>query len=117
MLILIVFTLKEDITNRINYEIHDMKRKTEICIEEYYKYECQPETRVPQLVALCQEKEKCFTSNPEIEIGKTRTVLLVFIDIINEIFGKISWNSLFGLLIVYFSFVLTIFLFIKINKK
>lgn len=114
---MVSLTLKEDLTNRLQYEIKDFERKKQICIEEYYKNECEPEKRVPFLIDYCVEREKCLKSNAELEIGKTRTTFIVFIEIINEISEKLSWNSLFLIFLVYFSLISTFLLFLKTQKK
>lgn len=117
MIFVVSFTLKEDLANRLQYEIKDFERKKQICIEEYYKNECEPEKRVPFLIDYCNEREKCLNSNAELEIGKTRTTFSVFVEIINEIADKLSWNSLFLIFLVYFSLVSTFLLFMKSQKK
>ena len=116
-MIIVIFILKEDITNRINYEIKDIERNNILCIKEYNENKCDPETRIPALEYFCNEKEKCFLRDSELEIGKTRTTITVLIEIINEIFEKLTWNSIFGLVIVYFCFIVSFSFIIHIGKS
>lgn len=115
-MLLVIWTIKEDVENRINIEFLEIERNNAICLKEYKENQCEPESRIPVLENFCNEKEKCFNRNPHTEIAKTRTTIIVFIEIINEIFTRLTWNSLFGLILVYILIISTFKLIIQIGK-
>ena len=115
-MLLVIWTIKEDVENRINIEFLEIERNNAICLKEYKENQCEPENRIPVLENFCNEKEKCFHRNAHTEIGKTRTTITVLIEIINEIFARLTWSSLFGLILVYVSIITTFKLIMQIGK-
>jgi hypothetical protein len=111
-----LLTVKEDISNRINNEILEVERNNAICLKEYKDNKCDPETRIPVLENFCNDKEKCFLRNSQLEIGKTRTTITILIEIINEIFERLSWFSFFGMTLMYFCLMATFKMIIHLGK-
>ena len=115
-MILLLIALKDDIYNRINYEINDIARENSLCLKEYKENQCEVDTRIPALEDFCNQKEKCFLRNGLLEIGKTKTTITVLIEIINEIFEKLTWNSIFGLAVMYICLITTFKFIIQMGK-
>lgn len=116
-MILIIFSMKEDITNRINNEMQEIERKNMLCLKEYEENQCHPEMRIPALEDFCNENEKCFSRNAVLEIGKTRTTVIILVEIINEIFEKLNWKSMLGLCLFYLCLINSFSFIIKIGKN
>ena len=86
--------LREDLTRMSHNEVLQMQRQSERCRMEWYKNECEPETRREGLEGYCLEQERCMERDPWREVTAVSVAMKYLVDIINQFVEPLSYKAL-----------------------
>lgn len=93
-IILVIWTIKNDIDNRINTELLEISQEISLCSREYTRNHCAPDTRVPALEQSCMAWEKCMSRDPKL-LSTAKLGAETFAEILNGFIKPMSWKSFF----------------------
>ena len=86
----------------LNAQLQEKQR----CSTEYYRNECDPQTRVKALQAYCEERELCMNAPIEQQVGQLQTCMVLVADLVNDFSARLTIQS--WLLLVTLTMTITV---------
>lgn len=105
MILLFFFAAKRDVDSKVQSYINEAVYKINTCRREYYRNNCNPDTRVPALESSCTQWENCMSEDPGSVITSV-AYFEVMADCVNAFFHNLSFRSLMSLITVSLSAII-----------